>query len=55
MKFKLFILKLLGMKHGPWMIPVRDYWIFVDTYQRIWKVTYTGDFTSPFSITLWER
>jgi hypothetical protein len=55
MRFKLFILKLLGISHGPWMIPVRDYWIFVDTYQRIWEIRYTGQFDIPLSVSLKER
>ena len=55
MRFKLFILKLLGMQYGPWMIPVRDYWIFVDTYHRTWKIQYTHDFHCPFQINLIER
>lgn len=37
------------------MMQVRDYWIFIDAYQRIWKITYTGQHDIPFSITLRER
>lgn len=55
MKFKLFVLKLLGMDGAPRMIPVGDHWIFVDMYQRTWRISYTGRYDYPFTITLLER
>lgn len=54
--YKIWVAKhLLGVRYGPYMIPVRDYWLFIDSYQRIWRVTYSGDHASPFTITLLER
>ena len=54
-KIKIRIFKLLGIKYGPFMFPVRDYWIFIDSYQQIWKLKYTGQHTIPFSVSLLER
>jgi hypothetical protein len=55
MKFKLFILKLMGIKHGPWMIPIRGHYIFVDNYQQVWRVQPTHHSNIPLTITLIER
>lgn len=51
-KFRLFILKLLGIKFTPFMIPIRDYWICVDTYQRLWKIKYNYNYDCPFEFNL---
>lgn len=52
---KIRIARMIGIKHGPYMIPVRDYWLFIDAYQRIWRITYSGYHDHPFVITLLER
>ena len=54
-KIKIWLFKLLGIKYGPFMFPVKDYWLFIDYYQRIWKIKYTGQHDIPFAITLWEN
>ncbi len=54
-KLRLFIFRLFGMNRGPFMIPVRYYWIFVDHYQQTWKLEYTHDHDMPFRISLVER
>lgn len=55
-KLKIWIARnLLGIKYGPYMIPVRDYWLFIDYYQQTWKIKYTMRPEHPFIIELWER
>lgn len=54
-RFKIRILKLMGIQYGPWMIPVRNYWIFIDTNQRVYKIVYTGYNDNPLQITVLIR
>jgi len=55
MRFKLFVLRLLKIDNGPWIIPVKDYWIFVDRFQQIWEIREAAQPDNPFVITLKER
>jgi hypothetical protein len=52
---KIRIARAIGIKYGPYMIPVRDYWLFIDSYQRVWRITYSGYHDNPFQISLVER
>ena len=54
-KIKVFLFKLLGIKYGPFLIPVRDYYLFIDYHQQIWKIKPTYDHQMPLTITLWEK
>ena len=56
MKFKLIVLRLIGIKNVAYMmIPIRDYWIFIDPYGKIWKIKPTGRYDYPLEISLVER
>lgn len=54
-KLKILILKLLGIKYGPFLIPVRDYYLFIDNYQQIWKIKPSYEHGFPLTIQLYEK
>ena len=56
MKFKLLVFRLMGIRNTAYMmIPIRDYWIFIDPYGKIWRIKYTGRYDYPLEISLVER
>jgi len=56
LKFKLIIFRLMGIRNAAYMmIPIRDYWIFIDPYGKIWRIKYTGRYDYPLEISLVER
>jgi len=53
-KLRMWLIRKLIGSYGPYMVPVRDYFLFVDYSQRIWKIkpTYENDY--PIRIERWE-
>jgi len=46
----------MGIRNTAYMmIPIRDYWIFIDPYGKIWRIKCTGRYDYPLEISLIER
>lgn len=55
-RVKLALLRWLVREFPPKMTPLRTgEWIFIDHYQQLWRIRYTGQHDIPFSINLLER
>ena len=56
-KYKIarMIIRYYFLKSGPHMFDMGSYWIFLDEWGSIYKVTSNQDQVVPLSITLLER
>ena len=54
-KFMMLMIRYFFVKAGPLMFTFRDYWMFVDVYGDIYRITYTAQYGNPLMIVLEKK